>query len=122
MRTRILSDEETKLAIQNETLWNDLYWEGVNFTFPVQLLEADGKIVGAVQGQIIDDSYYIGYIVIFNKGKGMGKIFVEMLKKEYKKIHGNSLPDAIPFWKRLGMTFLNSEEQGYYPFEYKAGA
>lgn len=118
MSARILSEEETQVLIQQKELWDALDWEGANFNRPIQLLETKGEIVGAVQGEVVGDSYYVGYFFVFQKGQGWGSVFIELLKKEYPKIHGNALPSSISFWERAGMTFLESSKEGHHPFEY----
>lgn len=118
---RIWSESESLSYIQQHNLWDDFELAGVDFIFPLQLFEAEGRIVGGVQGQLANDTFCIGYFFILEERKGYGRQFVKRLKSCYPHLSGAALPSSVIFWKKNGMRFVGSYQK-LQRFEYKAGA
>lgn len=80
----------------------------------------NGKRVGVVEyrpsGELICiESLYIDKE---HQGKGVGKAVVQMLQDEYKTaIVGNSVVEAVGFWKAIGADFEGEDEDLDYYIE-----
>lgn len=118
----IWSEAKSLCYIEQEDLWDEFESQGVDFSFPLQLIEADGRVVGGIQGQESNGIYTIGYFFIFEKGCGYGARFVHMLKAYYPRINGYALSSSILFWEKTGMTFVKTPCNIPTYFEYEAGA
>ena len=62
-----------------------------------------------------DGSVEIKMIEAIDKGKGSGRLFVEHLKsiETVCEIWGESKPDAVPFWLKMGAVFEPTAFQVY---------
>lgn len=118
---RIWSESESLSYIQQHDLWDDFELAGVDFIFPLQLFEVDGRIVGGVQGQQVNGTFCIGYFFILEERKGYGRRFVKLLKSCYSHVSGIALPSSVLFWEKNGMTLLYTEDT-MIKFECKVGA
>lgn len=118
----IWSEAESLAYIREQALWDEFESYGVDFFFPLELFIVDGRVVGGVQGQEVDNSFSIGYFFIIEKGKGHGRYFVQQLKERYPTLQGSSLPSAVAFWCKTGMTIEHQAKTQHIPFTYQAGA
>lgn len=68
-------------------------------------------IIGKLNYYVTKDIIKINYILIFNEYRkcGFGKDVVRYLMKTYpgRVIHGDALPEAIRFWKKMGVEFYD---------------
>ncbi|PES55161.1 hypothetical protein CN384_07660 [Bacillus thuringiensis] len=57
-----------------------------------------------------DGSVYIEYIQCIEKRKGHGRDIINHLKNQetVTEIWGEAIPDAVPFWHRMGVKFEQS--------------
>lgn len=103
MHASILSEKESARRILEFTKGAPLESIGFTMTTPLYLLEVNQQIVGAVEGQCISGSFFIGFFLIRERGKGYGKIFARLLKEKYTSVQGLSLYESVPFWEKVGV-------------------
>lgn len=70
--------------------------------------------VGIVEVKNSEDSLNIEMIEIINKYSSIGTKAIKCLFNEYKDVNiitGESLPESIPFWYKIGANFNCSEDE-----------
>lgn len=103
MHASILSEKESIRRIIEFTKGDTIESLGFTVTTPLYLLEVNKQIVGAVEGQCINGSFFIGFLLIREKRKGYGRIFARLLKEKYTFVQGLSLYESVPFWEKVGV-------------------
>lgn len=100
---RLIQDRKEMEALL-PTHWN-IFENPFGFTIDGEL-----AVVGELEMYNSKTGVYIKNICSIEMGKGYGRIFIQFLKEQLgvKEIIGEAIPDAVPFWHRMGAKFNKS--------------
>lgn len=110
MSFELLTDKK-EIVIRVPELENRIRYEEHSFAF---LLNGSLIAMGEVAFEE-DNSIEIKMLETIEKKKGYGRMFVEYLKTipGIVELWGESVPDAVPFWQKVGVQF---EPTGFQQF------
>ncbi|MFF2532511.1 hypothetical protein ACFVS2_26950 [Brevibacillus sp. NPDC058079] len=93
--------------VEIESLSSELQRYIRGMMYPFAFMQNDEVITKGEIRFLEDGSVEIKMIEAIDKGKGSGRLFVEHLKniENVFEIWGESKPDAVPFWLKMGAVF-----------------
>ena len=85
-----------------------------------KLIMCNNEAIGMVDYNIYDEKIHIGYIGVNepHRKRGIAKKVIKSIMKDNpgKYLYGDSLSDAVKFWKSLGAIFSKGNDEHLTPF------